>query len=78
MNNSFNVEFGSRMRQARKEAKISNVTAARRIGIDPSSHTRKEAGARGYFLDEIAVLSDLYGVSIDRLIEETCDALRDK
>ncbi len=66
------MEFvGARMQQARKEAKISQKTAAREMKIDPSDLSKIEncrPGARVLRAPELIIAARLYNKSVDWLL----------
>ncbi|MEV4419029.1 XRE family transcriptional regulator [Patulibacter sp. NPDC049589] len=59
----------ARLRALRTERGLTLAEAARRAGMDPSSLSRLESGARRLTLDHLPVLARALGVTVDDLLE---------
>lgn len=62
------VSIGSRLRQERKLAKLSQEALARRIGVSKNSVCRWEAGQAYPRAESIAAIADVLGVDTRWLI----------
>ena len=61
-------ECGSRIRQLRVKAGLTQEKAANALNIDQSFYTRVESGKKGCSVDLLIQMSALFGVSLDYLI----------
>ena len=61
-------ETALRLRQIRKERGITQARAAQKLGIGYDSLGRVERGVRGYSLELLICMSELYNVSMDYLV----------
>ncbi len=61
-------ETALRLRQIRKDRGITQARAAQKLGIGYDSLGRVERGVRGYSLELLICMSELYHVSMDYLV----------
>ena len=61
-------EFGARLKEIRKEKKISRQEVAAAMGIKPNSYTSIESGLKGTNILKLPILAGLLGVSTDYLL----------
>jgi transcriptional regulator with XRE-family HTH domain len=61
------MDFGKRLRCARKRSGLQAVHAAERIGVTADTITRYESGRIFPTIDKVFVMANLYGVSVDWL-----------
>lgn len=71
-------ELGAEVERLRSEVGMSQRELAEHLDIDPSALSRAEGGERGFPVQELAVIADLFGVTIDSLLrnEDAAFALR--
>ena len=65
MTDPSNLSIAQRLREARELAGLSQAQAARRLNLHRPAISEIEAGRRRVSAQEVAVLADLYGVSVD-------------
>lgn len=61
----YHARLGVVLQMARKAVKVKQADAARRLGMNPVSFTRWEAGTNGIGAYELARLVRMYGLEID-------------
>ena len=60
-----------RIKELRTQLHLSQDYVAKFLGINRSTYTQMENGKRKVLADEVAKLSDLFGVSADSLLNNT-------
>ena len=65
------VEFGCRLKQARKECGFTQEQLAEKLNITPEHMGRLELGRRGVSIDLLIDMSNILHVSLDYLIKGT-------
>lgn len=63
------LEFGCRLRQARKERGLTQEQLAEKLNITPEHMGRLELGRRGVSIDLLIDMSNILHVSLDYLIK---------
>ncbi len=61
----------TRLKQLRKEQKISQMELESRTGIEQALISKFENGKRVPLVHQLVILADYYGVSIDYILERT-------
>ena len=62
--------IGERIKELRNQLHLSQEYVAKYLGINRSTYTQMENGNRKVLAEEIAKLSELFGVSADALLNE--------
>lgn len=60
------------VKNARLKVKMKQKDVARSLNLSVSTYAKKENGKGRFFVDEILILSRLFGVEYDCFIESTC------
>ena len=60
-----------RIKELRTQLHLSQDYVAKFLGLSRSTYTQRENGKRKVLADEVAQLSNLFGVSADSLLNET-------
>ena len=63
--------INERIKEIRTQLHLSQEYVANYLGINRSTYTQMENGKRKVLADEVASLSNLFGVSADRLLNDT-------
>jgi len=58
-----------RIRALREQAGISQIQVARALGISQAAYSRLETGEVEVSFNKLFVLADMYGVTLQKLIE---------
>ena len=61
--------LGVRLKTAREQAGLTQGQVAKLLGLHRPSVSEMEAGRRGVTTDELAILADTYGVSVNWLLD---------
>jgi transcriptional regulator with XRE-family HTH domain len=71
MNTEYQQLFGRRVRELRKERKLSQIELAAKVGIDRSYMGFLERGERNPSLEVIAKIAEALSVTPDELLKKT-------
>ena len=65
------AKVNERIKELRTQLHLSQDYVAKFLGVNRSTYTQMENGKRKVLADEVAQLSDLFGVSTDSLLNDT-------
>jgi transcriptional regulator with XRE-family HTH domain len=68
------MSFGQRLKQARKEAKLTQEQVAKRLGLDYSTISKYENNHSEPDNETLAKMAEIYNVKVDYLITGRSDA----
>ena len=69
------AKVNERIKELRTQLHLSQDYVAKYLGLSRSTYTQMENGKRKVLADEVAQLSNLFGVSADSLLNETAMGL---